>query len=105
MKSVAAFVSGLGVAFLIGLAFRRPRAQQIIPNRIRRTALDLNECSIEQLQRIGVDNILANRIIENRPYRNKLELVSRVMLPAGVYASIKRRVTVAGAGEPVKVAS
>ncbi len=105
MKHVAIFLAGLGVAFLVGLAFRRPRAQQMMEKRVRRPALDLNHCSIEELTLLGLDNMLAKRIIENRPYRNKLELVSRVMLPNDVYALIRRRVTVSGTREAVKVAS
>ncbi len=93
------------MAFLIGLGFRRPRAQQVIQDRVRRPAVDLNECSIDDLTGLGITNILANRIIESRPYRNKLELVSRVMLPNDVYASIRRRVSVSRTAEPVKVAS
>jgi hypothetical protein len=42
--------------------------------------------------------------IENRPYRTKLELVSRMVLSPNEYAAIKDRVSVAEANEPVKIA-
>lgn len=67
--------------------------------------VDLNQCSPEQLRAIGIDEITAERIIESRPYRSKLELVSRVMLTPDVYGTIKRRVFVSGSNEAVKVAS
>jgi hypothetical protein len=43
-------------------------------------------------------------LIENRPYRTKLELVSRMVLSPEEYAAIKGRVSVAEANEPVKIA-
>ncbi len=73
--------------------------------RIRPNALDLNECSAEQLTALGLDRSIADRIIENRPYRSRLELVSRVMLSNDIYNSIKHRVSVSRSAEPVKVAA
>lgn len=67
--------------------------------------VDLNQCSPEELRAIGIDEITAQRIIESRPYRSKLELVSRVMLAPDVYGTIKSRVFVSGADDAVKVAS
>jgi len=43
--------------------------------------------------------------VESRPYRSKLELVSRVMLPNAIYEGVKNRVSVINSNEPVKVAS
>jgi hypothetical protein len=37
------------------------------------------------------------RLIENRPYRNKMELVSRMILADAVYATIKERIGVSDA--------
>ena len=104
MKHVAVFLAGVGLSLVIALGLRRSRAPQAVHG-IRRPGVDLNECSIDQLTLLGLDGEVAGRIIENRPYRNKLELVSRVMLPNEVYASIRRRVYVSGRGEPVKIAS
>jgi hypothetical protein len=44
------------------------------------------------------------RLLENRPYRNKLDLVSRMVLSQEEYSAIKDKVSVAAAGEPVKIA-
>ncbi len=70
----------------------------------RQDGVDLNRASVEQLESLGLDRSIVERIIENRPYRSRLELVSRVMLPNDVFESIKDRVSIAHAGEPVKVA-
>jgi len=72
---------------------------------VRQNGVDLNQASIEQLLSLGLDRSIADRIVENRPYRSRLELVSRVMLPNDVYNSIKDRVSIARSREPVKVAS
>ena len=67
--------------------------------------IDLNGCPTDQLVAAGLDRETAERIIESRPYRSKLELIERVMLPNDVYGMIRNRVWVSGANEPVKVAT
>jgi hypothetical protein len=65
---------------------------------------DLNEADAAQLRELGLDSQSMERLIDNRPYRSKLELVSRMVLAEGVYAAIKDKVAVADGREPVKVA-
>ncbi len=84
---------------------RIARRGQEFAQRFRpRPDIDLNACSTEQLLNAGVDRETAARILENRPYRSKFELVERVMVPTDIYGRIKNRVWVSGANEPVKVA-
>ena len=66
--------------------------------------IDLNEADSAQLQELGLDPQAVERLIENRPYRSKLELVSRMVLAEAVYTTIKDKVAVAAGREPVKVA-
>ncbi len=66
---------------------------------------DLNQCSIGDLRSLGLDEGTAEKILESRPYRSKLELVSRVMLTHEVYVGVKDRVSVADPNDPAKVAS
>jgi len=66
--------------------------------------LDLNSASADQLTDLGLSAETQKRVIENRPYRSKLELVSRMILSQDEYAAIKERVSVAEANEPVKIA-
>ena len=66
--------------------------------------VDLNSAGIEQLQSLGLDAGSADRLMENRPYRNKLDLLSRMVLPQDIYSGIKDKVGVADAREPIKIA-
>jgi hypothetical protein len=62
---------------------------------------------VEELLRLpGLNRELVERIIENRPYRNKLDLISRLVIAEETYKPIKHLVYVPAeaAHEPVKVA-
>jgi DNA uptake protein ComE-like DNA-binding protein len=60
--------------------------------------LDLNTASAEELMALGpLDDLLTERIIENRPYHSKLDLVARVVVPNEIYSVIKRQITVSAA--------
>jgi hypothetical protein len=65
---------------------------------------DLNEADGAELQELGLDPQSLERLIENRPYRSKLELVSRMVLTENVYTAIKDKVGVAQGRKPIKVA-
>ena len=66
--------------------------------------IDLNGATLEQLGELGISAESLGRLLENRPYRNKLELVSRMVLSQDEYSAIKDKVSVAEANEPVKIA-
>ena len=66
--------------------------------------IDLNSANTDQLTEPGLSAETRERLIENRPYRTKLELVSRMVLSPDEYAAIKDRVSVAEANESVKIA-
>jgi hypothetical protein len=66
--------------------------------------IDLNSANTDQLTELGLPAETQERLIENRPYRTKLELVSRIVLSPDEYAAIKDRVSVAEANESVKIA-
>lgn len=66
--------------------------------------LDLNAATFDDLKGLGLNKDTVDRIVDNRPYRNKLELVSRMVVSQPDYQAIKSRVGIAGATEPVKVA-
>jgi HD superfamily phosphodiesterase len=44
------------------------------------------------------------RLLEDRPYRNKLELVSGMVLAQDEHSVIKDKMSIAEAGESVKIA-
>jgi hypothetical protein len=66
--------------------------------------IDLNSADAETLVGLGMSAESVERLLENRPYRNKLELVSRMVLSQHEYSAIKDQVSVAEAREPVKIA-
>jgi hypothetical protein len=66
--------------------------------------LDLNTAGLSEFLQLGLDDDTSEKIVENRPYRNRLDLLSRMVIPESAYDIIKDRVGVARATEPVKVA-
>ena len=66
--------------------------------------IDLNSASADQLTDLGLSAEAKERLTENRPYRSKLELLSRMILSQDEYAAIKDRVSIAEANESIKIA-
>jgi DNA uptake protein ComE-like DNA-binding protein len=61
--------------------------------------IDINSASRTQLKRLpGIGDAEADRIVANRPYLSKAELVTKQVLPAGVYVSIRGRIIALQAG-------
>jgi radical SAM superfamily enzyme with C-terminal helix-hairpin-helix motif len=98
-----AFFAGLGTAGLFGYLYPRMRAPRVGDVVVWRAGeslasrgfIDLNVATEEELQELaGIGPALSARIVENRPYRGKLELVSRMIIPEAVYERIKREIGV-----------
>jgi hypothetical protein len=66
--------------------------------------IDLNSASADQLSNLGLSTEIQERLLDSRPDRNKLELVSRMVLSQDQYAAIKDKVSIAEANESVKIA-
>lgn len=66
--------------------------------------IDLNDATSDQLKDLNLTQESIDRLIENRPYRSKLELVSRMVLSEAEYETIREKVGVAEGREPVKIA-
>ena len=82
------------------LGYRERSAEELASENL----LDLNTASREEFLGLGLDGELSDRILDNRPYRNKLDLLSRMVIPEQAYGLIKDLIGVARATEPVKVA-
>lgn len=56
-------------------------------------AVDINSASKAELKTLpGIDDARADKIIAGRPYLSKAFLVTRNIIPAGVYETIKRQI-------------
>ena len=65
---------------------------------------DLNSAPASEFEQLGLDRESAERVIENRPFRNKVDLLSRKILPDEIYETIKDRIAVSNASDAVKIA-
>lgn len=68
------------------------------------SVVDINECSREELGDLGVPEEMLDRVIEGRPYRNKMDLLTRMIVPQDLYDSLKSVIEVRRPDEDVKVA-
>jgi len=56
--------------------------------------LNINEATQEEIVVIlGLDSVMAERIVEHRPYPSKIDLLGRMVVPEDIYNSIRHRIT------------
>ena len=107
MKKTILLALGFGAAFVVARLLRTSSSRNFDRRSLPRDTsdfVDLNQASNHELSELGLDQTLVNLVVENRPYRNKLDLMSRLIIPEDVYESIRHRIGVREAYEPVKVA-
>lgn len=91
----------VAVLFALGAAATPVFAQKDAPKagaasstkQMPKEKTDLNSASPEDLQKLpGIGEALAKKIVENRPYKRKDELVQKKVIPGTTYDKIKDHV-------------
>jgi DNA uptake protein ComE-like DNA-binding protein len=54
--------------------------------------IDINSASLEELQSVFADEMLAREVIQGRPYANKRQLLTRDLVSEDEYERIKDRI-------------
>jgi DNA uptake protein ComE-like DNA-binding protein len=63
--------------------------------------IDINSASLAQLKTLyGIGDAEARRIIAHRPYLSKADLVTKNVIPAGIYQSNRHRIIAVQKGTP-----
>ncbi|HXO39283.1 MAG TPA: helix-hairpin-helix domain-containing protein [Candidatus Acidoferrum sp.] len=93
---VLSFLGAVGLGVFSGawiIALRRRRAGDK-GSFLNRSTININEASQQQIMQVlGLDAELAERIVEQRPYPSKIDLLGRMVIPGEVYNSIKNRIS------------
>jgi hypothetical protein len=93
MKRLLMWTAGLAVGLWVVNELREAGLR--LAQKVRK--VDLNTATRESLLTVpGLTETLVDRIIDNRPYRHRLDLVARMVVPSGIYQTIRERVDVDG---------
>lgn len=88
---VLSFLGAIGfgifsAAWIVGLRRRS--------SPLRGKLININQASQEEIMRsLGLDAETAERIVEQRPYPSKIDLLGRMVVPGAVYNAIKNRIS------------
>jgi DNA uptake protein ComE-like DNA-binding protein len=91
----------VAVMFAFGVAATPALAQKDAPKagattstkELPKDKVDINSASAEELQKLpGIGEALSKKIVENRPYKRKDELVQKKVIPGPTYEKIKDHV-------------
>lgn len=121
MKRTGFLLGGIGIGVIgwlwLGRARRRNQVAEIVltaedldyqdlsPEELASSHLiDLNDSTLDQLTKLNLTPESTERLIENRPYRSKLELISRMVVTESEYETIREKIGIAEGREPVKIA-
>ena len=97
--TIRRFGSGFVVlAIIAALAAATPSmaagtASQATATKAAADLLDINSCSKEQLMALpGIGEAYAQKIVSNRPYKGKDELVQKKLIPEATYKKISGKI-------------
>jgi DNA uptake protein ComE-like DNA-binding protein len=82
----------LMLAFSLGVGAQGKKTTPSAPGQ-KTELIDLNSATKEQLMTLtGIGDVLAQKIIDNRPYRAKNELVQKKIIPQATYNKISSQI-------------
>ena len=88
-----AFVFALGLAGTPAAVAQAPKdkpASTEAKSAPKKEPIDINTASAEELQSLkGIGDVYAKKIIDNRPYKRKDELIAKKVVPQATYDKIK----------------
>lgn len=92
---VLSFLGAVGLGIFSGawiIASRRRAGRS--RSSANRSVININEASQQEImQSLGLDADVAERIVEQRPYPSKIDLLGRMVVPEEIYNSIKHRIS------------
>jgi competence protein ComEA len=102
MKFIRLFMAVAFAASLLApsLGWTQEKAKQKSPAQSetkksaeKKTLIDINSASEDELKSIdGIGNMYAKKIVDNRPYKRKDELVKKKIVPEKTYDQIKDQI-------------
>jgi len=93
-KHVSWWIIGLLFLGILGVTAWAQQGQQSAPKIVANAPLlDINSATkTELMQLAGIGDVYADKIIKNRPYKGKDDLLNKGILPKGTYNKIKELV-------------
>ncbi len=84
----------LAIGFASGpMAWAQAPKDKAAKSEAKKELIDINTASTEELQTLkGIGDAYAKKIVENRPYTGKDELVSKKVIPQATYNKIKSQI-------------
>ncbi len=90
---VLSFLGAVGFGVFAGVwlfATQQQRSRNSVSPRL----LNINDASQDEIMNtLGVDAVVAESIVEHRPYPSKIDLLGRMVVPEELYNSIKHNIT------------
>jgi DNA uptake protein ComE-like DNA-binding protein len=85
------FIIGLALAFAGTICFAADAKN--IAQTDQEQYVNINKASKNPLMTLpGINDFIAQKIIDNRPYKNKEEFKAKKIIPADLYEKIKNRI-------------
>lgn len=95
MQRLLSFLSAAGFAlFFYGLYTTRQMKPQPRQKFYSGPTIDLNQASEDELRGIEGLGDYVEKILDERPFRSKIDLLERMVVPDAIYREIKDRITV-----------